>query len=292
MPQFRQGMVIKNYSGFYYVKDQTGVIFACKPRGKLKTLVLSGDQVNFTPLDGEQGILESILPRKNEMTRPKIANVDMVLIVLAHDKPAPNILLLDRLLLLAYYNRIKPYIILNKADLPKSEKAACLEYYKHAGFPFIITSVKTGCGIDLITDAIKDRIAVLAGPSGAGKSSMLANLTGEKEIKTQEVSKKIGRGKHTTRHVELYPLPSGGLIADTPGFSVLDVPPIKSQELSLYYPDFINKREFCQFSDCLHKKETVCGVKQAVEEGEIAASRYENYLTILEEVIENERCYN
>lgn len=292
MPEFRQGMVIKNYSGFYYVKDQTGVIFACKPRGKLKTLVLSGDQVNFTPLEGEQGILESILPRKNEMTRPKIANVDMVLIVMAYDKPAPNILLLDRLLLLAYYNRIEPYIILNKADLPKSEKAECLDYYKQAGFPFIIASVKTGLGIDLITEATQGRIAVLAGPSGAGKSSMMAELTGGKNIKTQEVSKKIGRGKHTTRHVELYSLLSGGLIADTPGFSVLDVPPVKSQELSLYYPDFISKLEFCQFRDCMHKKETVCGVRQAVEEGEIAVSRYENYLTILEETIENERCYH
>ncbi|HNX29013.1 MAG TPA: ribosome small subunit-dependent GTPase A [Syntrophomonadaceae bacterium] len=291
MPEFRQGMVIKNYSGFYYVKDESGDIFACKPRGKLKTWVLSGDQVNFTPLNNNQGVLEDILPRKNEMTRPKIANVDIVLIVMAHDKPAPNLLLLDRLLLLVYYNRITPYIILNKADLPKSQKAECLDYYRQAGFNFISASVKTGLGIDKVAEAVKDKIAVLAGPSGAGKSSMLVKLTGRENIKTQEVSNKIGRGKHTTRHVELYLLSGGGMIADTPGFSVLDLPPVKSQELSQFYPDFGSKLEICQFNDCMHKKEVICGIRQAVGDGEIAASRYENYLAILEEIIENERCY-
>lgn len=291
MPEFRQGLVVKNYSGFYYVRDQEGVVYTCKPRGKLKTQVLSGDQVEFTPLEEQQGVLESVLPRRNQLERPKIANVDMVLIVMAYDKPAPNALLLDRLLLLAHYNQITPCIILNKADLPKSEKAHDLDYYQQAGFKFIAASAKTSMGMDLIAAAIKGKTTVMAGPSGAGKSSMLAKLTGDDSIKTQTISNKIGRGRHTTRHVELYSLPGGGALADTPGFSVLDVPPIKGQELSWYYPDFADHRESCQFRDCLHKKETICGIRQAVEVGDISAFRYENYLILLKEIVENERCY-
>lgn len=291
MPEFRQGLVIKNYSGFYYVKDEQGMVFECKARGKLKTLILSGDKVKFTPLENKRGILESIIARKNELTRPKIANVGIVLIIMAHDRPAPNLPLLDRLLLLAYYNKMTPYIVLNKTDLPKSPKAQLMDYYEEAGFNFIRASIKTGAGIDAVRMAIKDKIAVLAGPSGAGKSSLLAALTEGQNIKTQEVSKKIGGGKHTTRHVELYPLPAGGLIADTPGFSVLDLPPVKSQELSRFYPDFKHMIRDCQFGNCMHNKELFCGVKEALKNGEIAESRYENYLIILEEIMENERCY-
>lgn len=291
MPESRQGLVVKNYSGFYYVKDQEGVVHTCKPRGKLKTQILSGDKVKFTPLEDQQGVLEDVLPRRNQLERPRIANVDMVLIVMAYDKPAPNVLLLDRLLLLAHYNQILPCIILNKADLPRSEKARGLDYYPQAGFDFITASARTGWGLDAVARAIKDRIAVMAGPSGAGKSSLLAKLIGDDNIKTQTVSSKIGRGRHTTRHVELYSLPGGGAIADTPGFSVLEVPPMKNQELSWYYPDFTEHRESCQFRDCVHKNENVCGVKQAVAAGVISASRYENYLLLLEEVMEKERCY-
>lgn len=291
MPEFRRGLVIKNYSGFYYVQDESGKIIECKPRGKLKKQILSGDNVEFTPLDSDRAILENILPRKNELTRPKVANVGIVLIVMANDKPVPNLPLLDRLLILAYYNHITPYILLNKSDLAKSVKAEWMDYYEKAGFHFIRTSIKTGQGIQRVRSAIKDRIAVLAGPSGAGKSSLLSELTEGQNIKTQEVSKKIGRGKHTTRHVELYPLAEGGLIADTPGFSILDLPSINSQELTGYYPDFINKMADCRFSNCMHNKEKECGVKEAVANGEIAAFRYDNYLVFLEELIAKERCY-
>lgn len=291
MPKFRQGLVIKNYSGFYYVQDEAGKIFECKTRGKIKKQILSGDRVEFTPLESDRAILETILPRRNELTRPRIANVGIVLIVMANDKPVPNLPLLDRLLILAYYNQTTPYILLNKSDLAKSQKAEWMDYYEKAGFHFIRTSIKTGQGIDQVREAIKDRIAVLAGPSGAGKSSLLSELTEGQNIKTQEVSKKIGRGKHTTRHVELFPLAAGGLIADTPGFSILDLPPIGSHELTHYYPDFADKVTECRFGNCMHNKETQCGVKEAVAIGEIAEFRYENYLTYLEELIANERCY-
>ena len=291
MPEFRQGLVIKNYSGFYYVQDHQGVIFECKTRGKLKKKILSGDYVKFTHLDSKRGILEEIMPRTNELSRPKIANVGIVLIVMANDKPVPNLPLLDRLLLLSYYNKMTPYIILNKADLPKSPKAQLMNYYEAAGFNVIHASIKTGLGIETIRTAIKDKIAVFAGSSGAGKSSLLSELTEGQKIITQEISERIGGGKHTTRHVELYPLPGGGLIADTPGFSILDLPPINSRELINYYPDFQNYIAQCQFSNCIHNKEVICGVKQALVNGEIAEFRYNNYLTILEELIENERCY-
>lgn len=291
MPSLKEGLVIKNYSGFYYVQDENGGLLECKSRGKVKELILSGDNVEFTPLGEGRGIIEHIMPRQNELIRPKIANVGTVLIVMANDKPAPNLPQLDRLLLLAFYNGITPHIILNKSDLPASQQAVSTAYYERAGFSFIRTSIKTGQGIGEVKVKIKDQITVLAGPSGAGKSSLLAKLSGREQIKTQEVSRKIGRGRHTTRHVELYPLPGGGLIADTPGFSILDLPAISSQDLSRYYPDYINKRADCRFRDCLHHKETVCGVKEAVRIGEIAQFRYENYLEILEELIAGERCY-
>ncbi|NLB51595.1 MAG: ribosome small subunit-dependent GTPase A [Syntrophomonadaceae bacterium] len=291
MPEFRRGLVIKNYSGFYYVQDESGKIIECKTRGKIKKQILSGDNVEYTPLDSNRAILENILPRKNELTRPKVANVGIVLIVMANDKPVPNLPLLDRLLILAYYNHITPYILLNKSDLAKSMKAEWMDYYEKAGFHFIRTSIKTGQGIHRVRSAIKDRIAVLAGPSGAGKSSLLSELTEGQNIKTQEVSKKIGRGKHTTRHVELYPLAEGGLIADTPGFSILDLPSINSQDLTHYYPDFNDKMTKCRFGNCKHNKEADCGIKEAVNNGEIAEFRYENYLIFLEELIANERCY-
>jgi ribosome biogenesis GTPase len=287
-----EGLVLKNYGGFYYVQDSNKKVYECKLRGKLKQQVLSGDKVIFTPLEYQRGILEKILPRKNELIRPRIANADLLLIVMANDKPAPSLFLLDGLLLNAYYNNLTPYIILNKMDLQGDEKATMLSrYYLRAGFNFIRCSVHSNQGIDVIEDVIKDRIAVLAGPSGTGKSSLLNRLVAGASIRTQEVSNKIGRGKHTTRHVELYPLVSGGWLADTPGFSVLDVPAVDSQRLADYYPDFQEFTNGCRFSDCLHYREKDCTVKQAVASGNIAEFRYQNYVTMLEQLLQNERCY-
>lgn len=287
-----EGLVIKKYSGFYYVQVNKQDIYECKLRGKIKNLILTGDQVIITALEDNKGVIENILPRKNELYRPRIANVTKVLIVLANSRPQPSLTLLDRLLFLAYYNSINPCIIINKSDLKEDENAALIKkYYPELDIKVVATSTKTKQGIDEIKELIKDETAVLAGPSGVGKSSLLNLLVEGVNLKTQEVSNKIGRGKHTTRHVELFATDTGGLIADTPGFSVLDLPPINKSELADYFPDLIQYKMYCKFNDCLHWKEKDCAVKEALLNEKIAPFRYENYLAMLEEIIENERYY-
>lgn len=287
-----QGLVLKNYSGFYYVQNSRAQIVECRTRGKLKARILSGDRVMYTPLEDGKGILEQVLPRDNEMYRPRVANVSMVLIVMAYDRPLPSLSLLDRLLLLAQYSHLQPLIVLNKSDLQTNQYVNDIKsYYPPAKFPLLSVSARFKQGMEQLKAAISGEIAVLAGPSGVGKSSILNLLTAQDTAPTQEVSNKIGRGRHTTRHVELYPLDNNGWLVDTPGFSVLDLPRMRREELPLLFPDFIDYTEDCKFADCLHYKENNCGVKKAVEDNKILASRYHNYLTMLEEVMENERCY-
>ena len=287
-----EGLVLKNYGGFYYVQDAKLDIYECKLRGKIKQAVLTGDKVLFTPLEQGRGILETISRRRNELQRPRIANADLLLIIMAHNQPAPSLALLDRLLVNASYKELTPYIILNKMDLPEDENASIItSYYPRKGFNLIKSSVRNNIGIDSIKEAIANHIAVLAGPSGTGKSSLLNLLAEGVGIKTQDVSKKIGRGRHTTRHVELYPLRNGGLIADTPGFGVLDPPDMESRQLASHFPEIYDFSKQCRFGDCLHYGEKDCAVKEAVKENIIAEFRYRSYLTLLDELIKNERCY-
>jgi len=287
-----EGLVLKNYGGFYYVQDSNKDIYECKLRGKIKQAVLTGDKVLFTPLEHGRGILETISPRRNELQRPRIANADLLLIIMAHNQPAPSLALLDRLLVNASYKELTPYIILNKMDLPEDDNSSIItSYYPRKGFNLIKSSVRNNIGIDSIKEAISNRIAVLAGPSGTGKSSLLNLLVEGAGIKTQDVSKKIGRGRHTTRHVELYPLSNGGWIADTPGFSVLDPPDMESRDLASHFPEFYDFSNECRFNDCLHYGEKDCAVKEAVKDKVIAEFRYSNYIIMLEELIKNERCY-
>jgi ribosome biogenesis GTPase len=288
----RTGLVLKNYNKFYYVQDVNLQVYECKPRGKLKDFILSGDRVLFSVTEDGKGILESILPRTNQLTRPKVANVDIVLIVMAHQKPVPDMMLLDRLLFLAAYNGTEPYIVLNKCDLPEDAPIKQIQdYYANHGFKVFRTSVKNKTGIDLLLQSIQNKVAVFAGPSGVGKSSLLNSILDSAMVATGELSEKAGRGKHTTRHVEMFPLTNGAVIVDTPGFSSLDLPRIRREELVNYYPDFTEFALQCRFGNCLHYKEVDCGVKNAVVNKEIIEVRYENYVYMLEEVIANERCY-
>lgn len=286
-------IVLKRYSGFYYVQDPTGAILECKLRGKLKkSVVLTGDRVRVTVKSPGEGMIEEILPRTNELTRPPIANVDCMMIVVSYSHPSPSMNFLDRLLVHARHLDLDPLIVMNKADLsPTPEAEEVLRVYQTVGYPVYLTSARTGQGIQALLDALKGRIAVQAGPSGVGKSSLMNRLIDADTMKTGEISSKLGRGKHTTRHVELIPLPVGGWLADAPGFSVLELPEMKRVDLAGVYREFDAFMGSCRFADCIHAKEIECGVKQAVETGEIPPERYKNYLAFLEILAEKEKIY-
>lgn len=291
-----EGTILKGYSGFYYVKHANG-LYECSLRGKnrlKKIRFLPGDKVSFEPLSENTGVINGILARKNELIRPPIANVDQVIIVSSLANPDPDLWLLDRLTVLALWNKIDPVICFNKADLVDQEKIHFYQMiYQKANFPVVLmTSTKLKKGIDFFKDLLANKTSVLAGPSGVGKSSLLNMIQPGLKLQTGEVSEKLKRGKHTTRHVELLPLSFGGLVADTPGFSSLNLPQnIVREELSLLFPDFDGYREKCKFTTCLHKTEPQCGVREAVNKGILNQSRYNHYLAFLEEVIQQERSF-
>lgn len=287
------GLIIKRFSGYYYVADESDCLVECKLRGKVKDkAILAGDRVRVSLTEPGKGIIEEVLPRHMEMVRPAIANVDQVLVVMSYDRPAPNSQLLDRLLLMAEYHGLAPTIVFNKCDLLASPIINnMIDLYRNIGYQVVLASTKKNIGKDELVAYLTAHITVIAGPSGVGKSSLLNLMIPGSELKTQEVSEKIGRGRHTTRHAELFRLPGGGWIADTPGFSLLETPDVKKVDLDSYFLEFGDPSEECRFSDCIHSGEKDCGVKQAVETGEIASSRYESYLCFLEEVIQKERCY-
>ncbi|HHT62787.1 MAG: ribosome small subunit-dependent GTPase A [Bacillota bacterium] len=290
----QEGILIKGYGGFYYVKIGKK-LWECSLRGKfrrLKQSIIIGDRVLVRVLDENKGVIEEILPRTNELNRPAIANVEQVLITFALKNPDPDFLLLDRMLLMARQKDLPAVIFFNKADLAGEETVSdIVNIYEKAGYPVIPCSVKTGLGLDRVRFILKDKISVFTGPSGAGKSSILNAIQQGLSLKTGEVSQKIGRGRHTTRHVELLELDFGGLVADTPGFSVLEMPPVPREELDSFFPEMEEYAFQCRFSSCLHDREPDCAVKEAVKQGLIDPGRHQRYLIFLKEVIENERRY-
>ena len=214
------------------------------------------------------------------------------MITFALKNPDPDFLLLDRMLLMARQKDLPAVIFFNKADLAGEETVSdIVNIYEKAGYPVIPCSVKTGLGLDRVRFILKDKISVFTGPSGAGKSSILNAIQQGLSLKTGEVSQKIGRGRHTTRHVELLELDFGGLVADTPGFSVLEMPPVPREELDSFFPEMEEYAFQCRFSSCLHDREPDCAVKEAVKQGLIDPGRHQRYLIFLKEVIENERRY-
>lgn len=290
-----EGIIIKGYSSFYYVKHNNQ-IYECSLRGKNKLTdvkFLPGDQVIFTVIADFKGVIEKVLPRKNELTRPPIANVDQIIIVNSCLNPPPDYWMTDRLTILALWNKARPILCFNKADLVSEEELNIIrETYEKTNFKIIFTSSINMLGIEELKESLKDKVSVLAGLSGVGKSSILNALQTEFNLRTGEVSDKSKRGKHTTRHVEFLYFDFGGLVADTPGFSNLDLPKdIVREELSSLFPEIFAYQNDCKFSTCLHNKEPKCAVKEAVEQGLIHESRYKNYLAFLEEVISNERSY-
>ncbi|MDD3026751.1 MAG: ribosome small subunit-dependent GTPase A [Erysipelotrichaceae bacterium] len=285
------GRIIKALSGFYYVKsDSAGEIISCRARGKfrkddIKPLV--GDFVEFEHRDHSEGYINRIKDRENFLLRPPIANVDQALLVSSIKEPDFSSLLLDKFIILMEHNLIKPVICLSKADLGIDQDIQeIISSYQKAGYEVIPFSSKDNMGIDKIAAILENKVSVITGQSGVGKSSLLNKLDPQLALQTNEISKALGRGKHTTRHVELMEV-ANGLVGDTPGFSSLELA-LTPQEMAIACHDFHTLASKCKFRGCLHDQEPGCAIKQAVEQGEIARFRYENYLTLLQEARERD----
>lgn len=284
-----QGKIIKGIAGFYYIETERG-LYECKAKGsfrnqKMKPLV--GDNVDISIQDEEnkKGNIQDILPRKNQLIRPTVANVDQAVVIFAAAGPTPNLNLLDRFLISMEQYSVETIICFNKSDLvTEEEKDNFKKIYEPCGYPVIFTSIKEDCGLTEVTDLLKGKTTVLAGPSGVGKSSMINYLKPGANLETGQISRKIERGKHTTRHSELFELEKDTYIMDTPGFTSLYVDNLEKEELSYYFPEFEEYRSECRFQGCMHLMEPDCKVKDAVERGKISTSRYENYKLFYEEL--------
>ena len=291
------GKIIKGIGGFYYEDTEKG-LYECRARGifrKNKITPLVGDRVSISVVDEEnkKGVVEEIEKRDTELVRPPIANVDKALIVFAIKNPAPNLSLLDRFIVLAEKENLEIVIVFTKVDLDADGELLeeLKSIYEVSGYKVIPVSNKLKLNIDKIKEELKENTVVFAGPSGVGKSSLLNEVDKNFELKTGEVSDKIKRGKHTTRHAELLKLECGGMVADTPGFSSLTLDDIDESELKEYFIEF-DKHDDCRFgSRCIHENEPSCAVKEAVENGEISKKRYESYIQLLNEIRSGKRRY-
>ncbi|MFZ3101572.1 MAG: ribosome small subunit-dependent GTPase A, partial [Desulfitobacteriaceae bacterium] len=271
-------------------------VWECSLRGRFRVKAqdfFPGDRVKILPAPEGKASIEEVEERRNSLTRPSIVNVDQALIIVAQTSPKPDYNFLDRLLIQVSEANIKPVLIVTKVDLEDTvdkKEGNLFTYYEKIGYEVYRVSNEKGQGQEEVRTCLKDKISVLAGQSGVGKSSLINALSPGLELKTNEVSRKISRGRHTTRHVELM-LCAGGLVADTPGFSALTLPELKREDLSSYFPEFIPYLGRCRFKSCLHHKEPDCAIKEAIQNGAILPFRYEHYLIFLQEVIISERSY-
>jgi ribosome biogenesis GTPase len=292
------GQIIKAISGFYYVRsDDSNKITQCRARGifkfeKKKIKPLVGDIVTWESTGLDQGVITSVQPRSSELLRPPIANVEQAIVVCALQEPKFQSQPLDRFLVHAEKEKLRIAICLTKKDLvaDPDEITSITEMYKKAEYPIITTSIKTGEGIDELMQTLQDQTTVFAGLSGVGKSSLLNHILPDGNQQVGAVSEKIGRGRHTTRQVELLPLNDGGQIADTPGFSQLGLTGMTAEELTYTFPEYHAYLNSCRFRGCYHQNEPGCAVKEGVSAGELSPVRYEHYLLFLSE-IQQERRY-
>lgn len=287
--------VIKMYNGFYYLQVAgQEELLSCRLRGRIKRnkgAVVTGDYVEYQMLEDGTGVIESCLPRRTLLKRPAVANIDQVLITFAARQPDLNQLLLNRFLVLAEWSRIPEIVIcINKCDLLE-EKADFLQDYVQAGYKLLMVSAQEGQGIQELKNLLTGRVTVFAGPSGVGKSSLLNAVDSNLELATGKISDKIKRGKHTTRAACLLPLPEGGTVVDTPGFSAAELENIDKAQLAHYFPEFRPYIEKCYYNTCTHSHEPDCAVKEAVAAGAICQARYEAYLNILQTINERKKAY-
>lgn len=287
----RKGRIIKAYAGYYYVLDFTdGQVYETSLRGRFRKEEVDfyvGDRVEFSVIDKDEqeGVVEDLLPRSLKLERPAVANVDQIVLVFSGRQPELNYRLLDRFLLLAEAYELRILICLNKVDLIGLEAAReLMERYEMIDYRVVYTTAKKEQGISDLKRELAESLSVFAGPSGVGKSSLLNLLSPEAELTTGEISKKIERGKHTTRHVELIALDNQGLVADTPGFTALNIDFIPPRQLAYLFKEMREYISGCKFNDCLHHHEPQCKIKEAVETGDICDSRYNSYLSFLSEL--------
>ena len=285
-----QGKIVKGISGFYYVHVVESGIYECKAKGafrqqKVKPLV--GDDVRIDVIDEQAkiGNIVEILPRKNELIRPAVSNIDQALMIFAAARPQPNFNLLDRFLIMMKYQNVPVIICFNKSDLAsEQEKEDIHQIYAACGCQMIFTSALEEFGIEQLREILKNKTTAVAGPSGVGKSSLVNVVCPKVQMETGEISKKIERGKHTTRHSQLIHVSEKTYIMDTPGFSSLNIPGLEKEDLGRFYEEFADYEPYCRFQGCSHINEPDCGVKQALAEGKIHPVRYENYSMLYEEL--------
>ena len=281
-----EGIIMKALSGFYYVDDGQTVT-ACRGRGKLrrdKINPLVGDRVRFTPLENGSGALEEILSRKNEFFRPAVANIDQLVVIASQAIPVTDPFLIDRVAAIAESRGCDVVVCVNKCDLADGEPLAAI--YRAAGFRTLMVSAETGKGMEELRQAITGKVSAFTGNSGVGKSSILNALDPQFSLATGDVSQKLGRGRHTTRHVELLRLSCGALVADTPGFSSFDVDRMelaRAEDLQYAFREFAPYLDKCRFQDCAHVKEKGCAVLEALAQGKIQPTRHQSYVRLYQQ---------
>ncbi len=283
-----KGTIIKGIGGFYYVKSDDS-IYSCRARGKFRKDSLTpmvGDiaELEVTDIEKKEGYVVNILPRKNQLFRPLVSNIDLLLITFAAESPAPSLQLIDKLTITAKAKNIPCAVCINKCDLNPDAAKEYADIYTLSGFSVLTVSAKTGENVNELKHLLTDKTTALAGSSGVGKSSLLNAIGESLNVRTGSVSDKIQRGRHTTRHTELFPLSFGGFVFDTPGFGSFEIEDITYQDLSDLFPEISAHEGGCKFTGCSHIKEPECSVKDALLNGKIAQSRYESYITLYEEL--------